>query len=175
MSDIEAVRAAVSGIGTPADRRYVDSMAEVQARAMTALWVRGASYTEIAEEWEVTPGIARLAVERTLSDSLDDSEDRTKQRLRMVMQYDAMMREYMPLALKKSRVQQTYARLTLQIASQKAKLLGLDSPIEVNVNMPNMTEMMDWAQGILELKGVDLPEEGDPFELTQDPEDGVFK
>lgn len=166
---------ALAKVGTPADWKYVDSMAEIQARAMTALWVRGASYAEIADQWECTTAAARLAVERTLSDSLDDNEDRSKQRQRLVMQYDAMLKEYMPLALKKSRNAHSYARLVLQIATQKSKLLGLDAPVEVNVNMPSSNELMSWASEVLAMKGVEMPVEGDPFALEQNPDTGVYE
>lgn len=166
---------AIAKVGTPADWRYIESMSEVQARAMTALWVRGATYPEIADEWGVTTAVARLAVERALSDSLDDSEDRTKQRMRLVMQYDALTRELMPRALKKGRDQQGFARLVLQIAQQKSRLLGLDAATEVNINMPNQREIQDWANQILALKGVGLPEEGDPFVLEANPETGVYE
>lgn len=167
---------AIARVGTPQDWRYVESMPEVQARAMTALWVRGADYPSIADEWNCTTAVARLAVERTLADSLDDSEDRSKQRTRLVMQYDALMRELMPLAMKKNRDQLGFARLVLQIAQQKARLLGLDAPTEVNVNMPNQAELLGWAQEVLAMKGMELPEEGDPFiELEENPDTGVFE
>lgn len=177
MSDQEvSLQQAIARVGTPQDWRYVESMSEVQARAMTALWVRGAQYTEIAEEWECTTAAARLAVERTLADSLDDSEDRSKQRLRLVMQYDALMKEFLPRALRRGKDQQGFGRLVLQIATQKSKLLGLDAATEVNVNMPNQKELLGWAQEVLAIKGMELPEEGDPFiELEENPETGVFE
>ena len=161
---------AISRVGTMQDWAYVESMAETQARAMTALWVRGADYQEIADEWGVSTAIARLAVERTLSDSLDDSEDRTKQRMRLVRQYDALTKELMPRALKRGKEQHGYARLVLQIAQQKSRLLGLDAPVEVNVNMPTDQELTSWAESVLELKGLSMPQEGDPF-ADEDIED----
>lgn len=175
MSKIIAVQEAIARVGTAQDWKYVESMSEVQARAMTALWIRGANYPEIADEWNCTTAAARLAVERTLSDSLDDSEDRSKQRLRLAMQYDALMREVMPGALKHNRNQQMYIRLALQIAQQKSKLLGLDAPMEITVTMPTDQELTAWADQVLSLKGLAVPEEGDPFDLTENPETGVFE
>lgn len=170
------LREAIAKVGTPQDWEYVESMSEVQARAMTALWVMGAQYVDIADQWQCSVAAARLAVERTLADSLDDSEDRSKQRTRLVMQYDLLLKEYMPLALKKGRDQQGFGRLVMQIALQKSKLLGLDAPMEVQVNMPTSQEMLEWAQSVLALKGAALPQEGDPFlELEQNPETGVFE
>lgn len=175
MSQIVRIEDAIAKVGTPQDWKYVESLSEVQARAMTALWVRGASYPEIADEWECSTAAARLAVERTLSDSLDDSEDRSKQRMRMVMQYDAMLKEFLPMALKKTKAQSQFARLVLQIQAQKSKLLGLDAAVEVNVNMPTDQEMTIWAEQILSMKGMTLPEEGDPFALEQNPSTGVYE
>jgi hypothetical protein len=162
-------------VGTPADWKYVESMSEVQARAMTALWVYGADYMEIADKWECTTAAARLAVERTLSDSLDDSEDRSKQRRRMVMQYDALLKEYLPLALSKNRNKVAYARLVLQIGAQKSRLLGMEAAVEINVNMPSDQELMAWTQSVLEMKGMEVPVEGDPFELRENPDTGVYE
>jgi hypothetical protein len=175
VSQIVRIEDAIAKVGTPQDWKYVESLSEVQARAMTALWVRGASYPEIADEWECSTAAARLAVERTLSDSLDDSEDRSKQRMRMVMQYDAMLKEFLPMALKKTRASQQFARLVLQIQAQKSRLLGLDAAVEVNVNMPTDQEMTVWAEQILSMKGMNLPEEGDPFALEQNPNTGVYE
>jgi hypothetical protein len=174
MDEID-LRSAIKQVGTAADYRYVESMSEVQARAMTALWVRGASYPEIGDEWQVTPAVARLAVERVLADSLDDSEDRTKQRMRLVMQYDTLLRALLPRALKKGKEQQGFARLVLQIDHQKSKLLGLDAATEVNINMPDSREIQEWANQILALKGIAMPEEGDPFVLEENPETGTYE
>lgn len=170
-----SLRQAIDKVGTPEDWRYVESMSEVQARAMTALWVHGADYYQIADQWECTPAVARLAVERVLSDSLDDSEDRSKQRQRLVMQYDTLLRELLPKALKKGKDQLGFSRLVLQINQQKSRLLGLDAAAEVNVNIASQEEITEWAQQILALKGAGLPEEGDPFTLEQNPDTGVFE
>ncbi len=176
MSEKElSVRALSRQIGTQEDWRYVESMSEIQARAMTSLWVRGATYLDIADEWEVTPAIARLAVERTLASSLDDSEDRSKQRTRLVMQYDAMLKEILPRAMKHGKDQLGFARLALQIDIQKAKLLGLDAPTEVNLNVASPEEIQEWASQVIALKGASMPQEGDPFEMTQNPDTGVYE
>lgn len=162
-------------VGTHDDWKYVESMSEIQARAMTSLWVRGASYMEIADEWQVSTAVARLAVERTLASSLDDSEDRSKQRMRLVMQYDAMLKAILPRAMKKNKEQLGFARLALQIDVQKSKLLGLDAPSEVNLNIASPQEIQEWAAQVLALKGAQMPVEGDPFMLTQNPDTGVYE
>lgn len=174
MKEID-LRSAIKQVGTHQDWAYVESMSEVQARAMTALWVRGATYPDIADEWGVTTAVARLAVERTLADSLDDSEDRTKQRMRLVMQYDMLLKEVLPKALHKGKEQQGWARLALQIDIQKSKLLGLDAATEINVNVASAQEIQDWANQVLALTGNEMPKEGDPFVLEENPETGTYE
>jgi hypothetical protein len=163
-------------IGTEADLAYVESMSEVQARAMTALWVRGASYGEIADEWETSTAAARLAVERTLAESLDDTEDRDKQRDRLGLQLDAFMKAVMPKAMDpKAKDQAVYIRLGLLVAERKAKLWNLDAPSQVFLHMPTDDDLQKWMGVVLAAGGTAIPEEGDPFELEENPETGVFE
>jgi hypothetical protein len=163
-------------VGTKADQAYVNSMPEVQARAMTALWVRGASYGEIADEWDTTTAAARLAVERTLAESLEDNENRDKQRDRLGMQLDAFMKAIMPKAMNaKSRDQATYIRLGLLVAERKAKLWNLDAPSQVFLHMPTDDDLQKWMGVVLAAGGTAIPEEGDPFELEENPDTGVFE
>lgn len=165
-----------NSIGTPGDIAYVQSMPDVQARAMTALWVRGASYTEIADEWGITTAAARLAVERTLSDSLDDSDNREIQRERLGLQLDAFMKAVMPKALDpKSKDQATYIRLGLLVAERKAKLWNLDAPSQVFLHIPSDDDLQKWMGAVLQAQGQEMPEEGDPFELEENPETGVYE
>jgi hypothetical protein len=171
-----SLRQAQARVGTEADWRYVESMSEVQARAMTTLWVRGASYTEIADEWQVTTAVARLAVERALSDALDDSEDRGKQRQRLSMQLDTLMRQVMPRALNgKDKEQGNFIRMALMIGERKAKLLGLDAPTQINLAMPSEQELSEWMEAVVTMKGGSMPVEGDPFMLEENPDTGVFE
>lgn len=163
-------------IGTASDIAYVQSMSDVQARAMTALWVRGAAYTEIADEWGITTAAARLAVERTLADSLDDSDNRDMQRERLGMQLDAFMKAVMPKALDpKSKEQATFIRLGLLVAERKAKLWNLDAPSQVFLHMPTDDDLQKWMSVVLQAQGQEMPEEGDPFELEENPDTGVFE
>jgi hypothetical protein len=163
-------------IGTAADQAYVNSMSDVQARAMTALWVRGASYGEIADEWQTTTAAARLAVERTLSESLEDNENREKQRERLGMQLDAFMKAVMPKALDpKSKEQAMFIRLGLLVAERKAKLWNLDAPSQVFLHMPTDDDLQKWMGVVLNASGQSIPEEGDPFELEENPDTGVFE
>jgi hypothetical protein len=163
-------------IGTEADQAYVESMSEVQARAMTALWVRGASYGEIADEWQTTTAAARLAVERTLAESLDDNEDREKQRERLGMQLDLFMKAVMPKATDTNHPEQAvFIRLGLLVAERKAKLWSLDAPTQIALTMPSDDELQTWVATVLTANGHDMPEEGDPFALEENPDTGVYE
>jgi hypothetical protein len=163
-------------IGTQADMEYVNSMSDVQARAMTALWVRGASYGEIADEWETSIAAARLAVERTLAESLEDNENRDKQRERLGMQLNSFMKAVMPRALNpKDKDQAMFIRLGLLVAERTAKLWNLDAPTQVMLHMPSDDDLEKWVGAVLVAQGAVLPEEGDPFSLEQNPDTGVFE
>ena len=163
-------------IGTPEDLAYVNSMPEVTARAMTTLWVKGATYGEISDEWGCTPAAARLAVERTLAESLDDNDDREKQRTRLGFQLDSFMKAVMPKALdEKSPDQAAFIRLGLLVAERKAKLYNLDAPAQVFLHMPTDDDLQKWVGAVLHQGGQELPEEGDPFELEENPETGVYE
>jgi hypothetical protein len=163
-------------VGTPADMAYVESMSDVHGRAMTALWVRGASYGEIADEWETTVAAARLAVERTLAESLEDNDNRDKQRERLGMQLDAFMKAIMPKALDAKHTDQAgFIRLGLLVAERKAKLYNLDAPAQVFLHMPSDDDLQRWMGAVLTANGQELPEEGDPFALEENPETGVFE
>lgn len=163
-------------IGTDGDIAYVNSMPEVQARAMTALWVRGASYVDIADEWQVTPAAARLAVERTLAESLDDNDDREKHRERLGLQLDQFMKAIMPKALDQKHAEQAqFIRLGLLVAERKAKLWSLDAPTQIALTMPTDDELQTWVASVLAVNGQVMPEEGDPFMLEENPETGVFE
>jgi hypothetical protein len=170
------LKRATRQVGTAADYKYAESMAEVQARAMTAAWSKGATYAEIAEEWQVTPAIARIAVERALADSLDDFEDRAKQRTRLNLHLNSLMKAVTDRALdKKDREQPAYVRLALLINERYAKLNGLDAPTEHILHTPDADELDQWVAAVVKLNGGDVPEEGDPFDLEENEETGVWE
>lgn len=163
-------------VGTDADLAYVNSMSDVQARAMTALWVHGASYGEIADEWECSVAAARLAVERTLAESLEDNENRDKQRERLGMQLDQFMKAVMPRALKANDPDQAaFIRLGLLVAERKAKLWNLDAPSQVVLHMPTDDDLQKWVGSVLTQGGQVMPVEGDPFALEENPDTGVWE
>lgn len=168
------LRAITRRIGGELDYRYVESLPETQTRAMTKAWTMGASYMEIADEWNTTTAVARLAVERTLADSLDDFEDRAKQRNRLNMWLNAAMKAVSPRALDpKDKQQANYLRLGLEVSARIAGLNGLNAPQEHIIHAPSGDELQQFVDAVARLNGVIPPVEGDPFELVE--VDGVWE
>lgn len=165
-------------IGTKKDVMDAETMSEVMARGIVALWTRGANYPEIADEFGISVATARMAVERVLSDSLDDSEDKTKQRTRVSLQLDAFLRSVVDRALDKDDDEQlAYLRAAMQVVDRKARLLGLDAPINVQLGLPSKDELDQWVAAVAIFNGTATPVEGDPFdeiEMEQDPESGEW-
>ena len=166
-------------IGTNKDVRDAETMSEVMARGIVSLWTRGANYTEIADEFGISIATARMAVERVLADSWDDNEDKTKQRQRVSLQLDAMLRSVVDKALDPEEEQQlAYHRALLQVIDRKARLLGLDAPINVQLGLPSKDELDQWVQAVAAYNGTDAPIEGDPFDevtLEENPETGTWE
>jgi len=169
------LRAITRKIGGELDYKYVESLPEVQTRAMTKAWTMGASYPEIAEEWHTTAAVARLAIERTLADSLDDYEDRSKQRARMNMWLNAAMKSISPRALDShDKKQPDYLRLGMQVFDRIASMNGLNAPTEHVIHTPTGDELQQFVDAVARLNGVIPPVEGDPFELIE-IEEGVWE
>jgi hypothetical protein len=173
-----SVRRIQKRIGTVADLRAAETMSEVMARGIMALWTRGANYPDIADEFGVSVATARMAVERVLADSLDDTEDKTKQRQRVSLQLDAFLRSVVNRALDPKDDQQlAYLRAAMMVVDRKSRLLGLDAPINVQLGLPSKDELDQWVAAVATFNGTTPPVEGDPFEdieLTQDPETGEW-
>jgi len=174
-----SVRRIQKRIGTIKDIRDAETMSEVMARGITALWTRGANYPDIADEFGISVATARMAVERVLADSLDDTEDKTKQRQRVALQLDAFLRSVVDRALDPKDVQQlAYLRAAMMVVERKSRLLGLDAPINVQLGLPNKDELDQWVAAVAIFNGTAPPVEGDPFddiELSQDPETGEWR
>jgi len=119
-----------------------------------------------------------MAVERVLADSLDDPEDKTKQRQRVSLQLDAFLRSVVDRALDMNDDQQlAYLRAAMMVVDRKARLLGLDAPINVQLGLPSKDELDQWVAAVAMFNGTAPPVEGNPFEdieLTQDPETGEW-
>lgn len=173
-----SIRRIQKRIGTQKDVRDAETMSEVMARGIMALWTRGANYPEIADEFGVSTATARMAVERVLADSLDDSEDKTKQRQRVSLQLDAFLRSVVNRAMDPDDEQQlAYLRAAMQVVDRKARLLGLDAPVNIQLGLPSKDELDQWVAAVALFNGTAPPVEGDPFEdieLHQDPETGEW-
>jgi hypothetical protein len=173
------IRRVQKAIGTRKDVVAAETMAEVMARGITALWVRGANYPEIADEFGISVATARMAVERILSDSLDDNEDKTKQRHRVSLQLDAFLRSVVDRALDPADEQQlSYLRAAMSVVDRKARLLGLDAPVNIQLGLPSKDELDQWVAAVAMFNGTAPPIEGDPFDevtLEQDPETGEWQ
>jgi len=174
-----SIRRIQKRIGTNKDVRDAETMSEVMARGIVALWTRGANYPEIADEFGISVATARMAVERVLADSLDDNEDKTKQRQRVALQLDAFLRSVVDRALDKEDDQQlAYLRAAMQVVDRKARLLGLDAPINVQLGLPSKDELDQWVAAVAAFNGATMPIEGDPFEeltMEQDPDTGEWR
>lgn len=174
-----SIRRIQKRIGTNKDVRDAETMSEVMARGIVALWTRGANYPEIADEFGISVATARMAVERVLADSLDDNEDKTKQRQRVALQLDAFLRSVVDRALDKEDDQQlAYLRAAMQVVDRKARLLGLDAPINVQLGLPSKDELDQWVAAVAAFNGAAMPIEGDPFEeltMEQDPDTGEWR
>ena len=173
-----SIRRVQKRIGTQADVTAAETMAEVMARGIAALWVRGANYPEIADEFGISVPTARMAVERILSDSLDDNEDKTKQRHRVSLQLDAFLRSVVDRALDPADDQQLpYLRAAMMVVDRKARLLGLDAPVNIQLGLPSKDDLDQWVAAVALFNGTVPPVEGDPFEeieMEQDPESGEW-
>jgi len=172
------IRRVQKRIGTRKDVHDAEMMSEVMARAIVALWTRGVNYPDIADEFGISVATARMAVERVLADSLDDNEDKTIQRHRVSLQLDAFLRGVVDRALDKQDDQQlAYLRAALQVVDRKARLLGLDAPINVQLGLPSKDDLDQWVAAVAMFNGTASPIEGDPFdeiEMTEDPETGEW-
>jgi len=173
-----SIRRIQKRIGTVKDVRDAETMSEVMARGIMALWTRGANYPDIADEFGVSIPTARMAVERVLADSLDDTEDKTKQRARVSLQLDAFLRAVVDRALDKQDEQQlSFLRAAMMVVDRKARLLGLDAPINVQLGLPSKDELDQWVAAVAMFNGTTPPIEGDPFEdieMHEDPETGEW-
>lgn len=174
-----SIRRIQKRVGTNKDVRDAETMSEVMARGIVALWTRGANYPEIADEFGISVPTARMAVERVLADSLDDNEDKTKQRARVGLQLDAFLRSVVDRSLDPDDDQQlAYLRTALQIVDRKARLLGLDAPVNIQLGLPSKDELDQWVAAVAQFNGTMPPVEGDPFkeiEMEQDPETGEWQ
>lgn len=158
--------------GSPEDVATVEQMGHDTIRAALALWTAGATYGDIAAQLKFrSPQVAQIAIERALSEQVDDHADRTKQRRKVSLTLERMMRSIMPKAVNPDHPEQLAAvRTTVSILDRYSKLNGLDAPIQVDVNMPDNDQFQRFIQLAAVGAGLAVPEEGDPFADIEDAE-----
>lgn len=151
--------------GTPADLEHVNSLAFDKVRACLALWTAGANYGDIAVQLKLrSPTIAMLAVERALSEMVDDAQDKTKLRRRMSLTLDRFLKAVTPKAVDPNHPEQLAAlRTGISIVDRFAKLNGLDAPVQVDIHMPNGEQFETFIALAARGAGIEVPIEADPF------------
>lgn len=156
--------------GSPEDVATVEAMGHDVVRAALSLWTAGATYGDIATQLRFrSPQVAQIAIERALSEQVDDHADRTTQRRKVSLTLERMMRAIMPKALNPDHPEQLAAvRSATSIVDRYSKLNGLDAPIQVDVNMPDQAQFEQLIHLAAVGAGLAVPEEGDPFAEIED-------
>lgn len=112
----------------------VDSSATT-AEAAVALFVWGASYTEIKNKLNYSSARhARIAVERALAASADSDEERDKMRIVIGKRLNRLLGSHMSKAVDpKNPEQLAYSARVLAIIDRQAKLYGVDAPTQIQI------------------------------------------
>ncbi len=166
--------------GSAADMATVEAMGNDKVRASLALWTAGATYGDIAAQFGFrSPAVAAMAIERALSENVDDTQDRTKLRRRMSLTLDRLLRAVMPKAINAENPEQLPAvRVALIVVERYAKLNGLDAPVQIDVNMVDDKKFTTLVELAARGMGMPVPVEADIFseeyvdaEVVEDEED----
>jgi hypothetical protein len=152
--------------GSAADMLTVETMSNDRIRSALALWTAGATYGDIAAQFGFrTPNVAAMAIERALSENVDDTQDRSKLRRRMSLTLDRLLRAVMPKAINAENPEQLPAvRVALTVVERYAKLNGLDAPTQVDVNMVGDKEFTNLVELAARGMGIAPPVEADIFD-----------
>jgi hypothetical protein len=149
--------------GSAEDLATVESLGNDKVRGALALWTAGATYGDIAAQFGFrTPSVAAMAIERALSESVDDTQDRTKLRRRMSLTLDRLLRAVMPKAINGENPEQLPAvRVALTVVERYAKLNGLDAPVQVDVNLVDDEKFTTLVELAARGMGMPVPVEAD--------------
>lgn len=149
--------------GSAEDLATVNAMSNDRVRASLALWTAGATYGDIAAQFNFrSPAVAAMAIERALSENVDDTQDRTKLRRRMSLTLDRLLRAVMPKAIDTQNPEQLPAvRTALTVVERYAKLNGLDAPTQVDVNLVDDEKFTSLVELAARGMGMAVPEEAD--------------
>lgn len=151
--------------GSADDLAAVDGMSNDRVRSALALWTIGATYGDIAAQFGFrSPSVAQMAIERALSESVDDTQDRTKLRRRMSLTLDRLLRSVMPKAIDVNNPEQLPAvRVALTVVERYARLNGLDAPVQLDVHMADDDKFNQLVEFAARGMGMPIPVEADIF------------
>lgn len=164
--DGEEMSAFAEKNGSEKDMVLVNTMTNDQVRSALALWTAGANYADIAAQFRFrTPAVAQMAIERALSESVDDTTDRAKLRRRMSLTLDRLLRAVMPKAIDSTNPEQLPAvRVALTVVERYSRLNGLDAPTQVEISGPDNDKFLQLVTAAAKGMNLDVPEEADIFD-----------
>lgn len=151
--------------GGEGDIAYVNSLSYDKIRAALTLWSSGANFAEIATQLSMrSPAAVQVAVERALAEMVDDTTDRPRQRRRLTLALDRLLKATMGKAIDPAHPEQLQAvRTTLAIIERYARLNALDAPTEHVIHMPGQDEFSAFIEAAARGQGMEMPVEADPF------------
>lgn len=151
--------------GGEQDIAYVNGLSHDKIRAVLTLWTSGANFAEIAAQLGMrSPAAVQIAVERALSEMADDNTDRPKQRRRMSLMLDRLMKAVMAKAVDPNNPEQLQAvRTEIALIERYSRLNNLDAPAEITVHMPGQEEFVTFIHAAARGLGMPVAEEADIF------------
>lgn len=167
--------------GGPEDIAYVQGLTSDKVRAVLTLWTSGANYAEIAVALGMrSPATVQIAIERALSEIVDDTTDRPLQRRKMSLVLERLMKATMTKAINPEHPEQLQAvRTVTALVERFSRLNNLDAPQEITVHMPGQQEFSAFIEAAARGLGMEVPVEADIFsdeymdaEVVEDEDDG---
>lgn len=151
--------------GGPDDIAYVNGLGNDKIRAVLTLWTSGANLGEIAAALAIrSPAAVQVAIERALSEMVDDNTDRPRQRRKMSLVLDRLMKGVMPKAVNPENPEQLQAvRTMIALVERYSRLNNLDAPQEITVHMPGQQEFATFIEAAARGLGMPVPVEADIF------------
>lgn len=129
---------------------------DTKAEAAVALFVFGASYTEIKNKLGYSSAHrAKLAIERALASSADSEDDRDKARTVIRKQLRRLLAAHMPQAVDPKNPQQlAYSARTLALIDRLAKLDGADAPTQIQIT-PSDQYIQEFLEAVIPMAKAD--------------------
>lgn len=166
MSDGKGVEIVGAGDdGGPNDIAYVNALGHDKIRAVLTLWTSGANYSEIATALGMrSPATVQIAIEHALGEMVDDTTDRVKQRRKMSLILDRLMKATLVKAVDPKHPEQLQAtRTAISLVERYSRLNNLDAPQEVTVHLPGQEEFSTFINAAARGMGLPVAEEADIF------------